>query len=115
MSRIGKQPIEIPSGVDVTIADGNVVTVSGPRGSLTQTMHADMRLMSDEGRVRVERPDLVISDILMPTMDGYEFVRQLRADLRIAATKVVFTTATYHVREALALAAACASDLFVFR
>jgi len=58
-------------------------------------------------RVRVERPDLVISDILMPTMDGYEFVRQLRADLRIAATKVVFTTATYHVREALALAAAC--------
>ena len=33
MSRIGKQPIEIPSGVDVTIAEGNVVTVNGPRGS----------------------------------------------------------------------------------
>jgi two-component system, sensor histidine kinase and response regulator len=57
--------------------------------------------------VRVERPDLVISDILMPTMDGYEFVRLLRADPQIAATKVVFVTATYHVREALALAAAC--------
>jgi PAS domain S-box-containing protein len=57
--------------------------------------------------VRVERPDLVISDILMPTMDGYEFVRHLRADPRIAATKVVFATATYHVKEALALAEAC--------
>src|SRR5690242_10088332 len=58
-------------------------------------------------RVRLERPDLVISDILMPTMDGYEFVRHLRADPIIAATKVVFATATYHVKEALALAEAC--------
>ena len=57
MSRIGKQPIPIPSGVEVTIAEGNVVTVNGPRGSLTQTMHTDMRLVSDEGLVRVERPD----------------------------------------------------------
>ncbi len=32
MSRIGKQPIEIPSGVDITVGDGNVVTVKGPRG-----------------------------------------------------------------------------------
>ncbi len=58
-------------------------------------------------RVRLERPDLVISDILMPTMDGYEFVRHLRADPSIAVTKVVFATATYHIKEALALAEAC--------
>jgi large subunit ribosomal protein L6 len=57
MSRIGKQPIEIPSGVDVTIAEGNVVTVNGPRGTLTQTMHADMRFVNEDGVVRVERPD----------------------------------------------------------
>jgi large subunit ribosomal protein L6 len=57
MSRIGKQPIEIPGGVDVTIAEGNVVTVTGPRGSLTQTMHADMRIVSGDGALRVERPD----------------------------------------------------------
>jgi large subunit ribosomal protein L6 len=57
MSRIGKQPVEVPGGVDVSIADGNVVTVKGPRGSLTQTMHADMRLVAEEGVVRVERPD----------------------------------------------------------
>ena len=55
-------------------------------------------------RVRVERPDLVISDILMPTMDGYEFVRQLRAEPELSLTNVVFWTATYHVREARALA-----------
>ncbi len=57
MSRIGKQPIVIPGGVDVTIGEGNVVTVKGPRGSLTQTMHADMRLVSEEALLRVERPD----------------------------------------------------------
>ncbi len=57
MSRIGRQPIEIPAGVDVTIGDGNVVTVKGPRGSLTQVMHADMRIVVEDGVVRVERPD----------------------------------------------------------
>jgi large subunit ribosomal protein L6 len=57
MSRIGRQPIEIPGGVDVSIAEGNVVTVKGPRGTLTQTMHIDMRLVTEEGVLRVERPD----------------------------------------------------------
>jgi diguanylate cyclase (GGDEF)-like protein len=56
---------------------------------------------------RRERPRLVISDILMPTMDGYEFVRQLREDPSIARTEVMFHTAFYHDREARALAAAC--------
>jgi large subunit ribosomal protein L6 len=57
MSRIGKQPIEIPSGVEVAVAEDNVVTVKGPRGTLTQAMHPDMRIVSDDGQVRVERPD----------------------------------------------------------
>jgi len=57
MSRIGRQPIEIPGGVYVSIAEGNVVTVKGPRGTLTQTMHPDMRLLSEESVLRVERPD----------------------------------------------------------
>jgi large subunit ribosomal protein L6 len=57
MSRIGKQPIEIPSGVELTVAAGNVVTVKGPRGSLTQTMHAEMRIITDDGVARVERPN----------------------------------------------------------
>src|SRR5918996_3809117 len=57
MSRIGKQPIEIPGGVEVTVADGNVVTISGPRGALTRSMHADMRIVTDDTLLRVERPD----------------------------------------------------------
>ncbi len=54
--------------------------------------------------VRDERPQLVISDILMPTMDGYEFVRKLRDDPEIADTRVIFYTASYHEKEALKLA-----------
>ena len=57
--------------------------------------------------VRASRPDLVISDILMPTMDGYEFVRQLRADPECAATEVIFYSAHYLEREARNLAKIC--------
>jgi large subunit ribosomal protein L6 len=57
MSRIGKQPIIVPSGVEVSIGDDNVVTVKGPRGTLSQAMHANMRIVNDDGAVRVERPD----------------------------------------------------------
>src|SRR5262245_37665898 len=54
-----------------------------------------------------EQPDLVISDILMPTMDGYQFARQLRSEPAVAGTPVIFFTATYHEPEAQALAQAC--------
>jgi PAS domain S-box-containing protein len=54
--------------------------------------------------VRAERPDLVITDVLMPVMDGYEFIRQLRADATTSAIPVVFCTAHYGEREARALA-----------
>jgi large subunit ribosomal protein L6 len=57
MSRIGKQPIEVPGGVQVDIADGNVVTVKGPRGSLTSTMHPDMKILVSDDVLTVERPD----------------------------------------------------------
>src|SRR4029077_20225715 len=53
---------------------------------------------------RAEHPDLVIADILMQTMDGYEFVRQLRADPAVAATPVIFCTDHFHEREGQALA-----------
>jgi diguanylate cyclase (GGDEF)-like protein/PAS domain S-box-containing protein len=54
-----------------------------------------------------DRPQLVISDILMPSMDGYEFVRQLRAKPATAAIRVIFYTANYHEREAQSLADQC--------
>ncbi|WP_306397953.1 two-component system response regulator [Telluria beijingensis] len=56
---------------------------------------------------RAERPDLIITDILMPTMDGYEFVQQLRADPALRATRVIFFSAVYSERETLAMAARC--------
>jgi signal transduction histidine kinase/DNA-binding response OmpR family regulator len=57
--------------------------------------------------VQRERPELVIADLVMPTMDGYEFVRQLRADPAVAQTQVIFYTATYLQSEAWALAQSC--------
>lgn len=56
--------------------------------------------------VRTEHPDLVICDVLMPKMDGFEFVRQLRADASIAATKVIFFSASYLEEDAHQLARA---------
>lgn len=57
--------------------------------------------------VRAARPDLVIADLVMPTMDGYEFVHHLRADPIVAQTQVIFCTATYLQSEAWALAQSC--------
>ncbi len=56
---------------------------------------------------RQEKPDLVIVDVLMPKMDGYEFVRKLRLDRKIAPTTVVFYTARYIKEESRKLAKAC--------
>ena len=56
---------------------------------------------------KAELPDLVIADIIMPTMDGYEFVRQLRAEPLIAATPVIFYTAGYLEEAARNLAESC--------
>ena len=56
------------------------------------------------GRRPRRPPDLVITDVLMPVMDGYEFVRQLRLDPATSAIPVVFYTAHYGEREARALA-----------
>jgi large subunit ribosomal protein L6 len=57
MSRIGKKPIEIPGGVDVTVGEANLVTVKGPRGELAQAMHPNMKIVVADGTVVVERPD----------------------------------------------------------
>jgi signal transduction histidine kinase len=57
--------------------------------------------------VRKEKPDLIIADILMPKMHGYEFVRRLRSDPNIAHTAVVFFTAGYIEEESRKLARAC--------
>jgi large subunit ribosomal protein L6 len=55
MSRIGRQPIDIPSGVEVTI-EGSTVTVKGPKGTLSQTVSQEMLLAKDDGVLTVSRP-----------------------------------------------------------
>ncbi len=56
MSRIGKAPISIPSGVNVTVKD-NTVTVKGPKGELSQNIHPEMEVKVEEGTVTVVRPN----------------------------------------------------------
>ena len=56
MSRIGKLPITVPAGVDVKIGSDNEVTVKGPKGTLTRTLHKDMKITLDGGVITVTRP-----------------------------------------------------------
>ena len=57
MSRIGKKPVMIPANVTVTLGDNNVVTVKGPKGTLSYTFHPDMILKVEGNVLTVERPD----------------------------------------------------------
>jgi large subunit ribosomal protein L6 len=56
MSRIGRLPITVPSGVDVAI-DGQTVTVKGPKGTLAHTVAAPITVNQEDGALRVQRPD----------------------------------------------------------
>lgn len=55
MSRIGRKPIQVPSGVTVTL-DNNVITVKGPKGALTRELHKDMKVSIEENVISVQRP-----------------------------------------------------------
>lgn len=56
MSRIGKMPITVPSGVEVKISDKNVVSVKGPKGHLTQQVDPDIKISLEDGVISVARP-----------------------------------------------------------
>lgn len=56
MSRIGRMPVTIPAGVEVSIAEPNVVTVKGPKGTLTQTMRPEMIIKVEGNVIHVGRP-----------------------------------------------------------
>ena len=83
MSRIGKQPVAIPSGVDVSLS-GRTLTVKGPKGTLTQEIHPDISIAIDDGEVVVTRPDderdhralhglvrSLIANMVLGVTDGY--------------------------------------------
>ncbi len=89
MSRIGNQPIPLPTGVDIQIS-GQQVTVKGPRGELTQSFHVDMGLSRDNGVVVVSRPSdsnehkalhgltrSLINNMTLGVSDGFEKILDL--------------------------------------
>jgi len=57
MSRIGREPIAIPAGVEVKIEENNTVTVKGPKGELKQQFHPNMTITQEAGVLHVSRPN----------------------------------------------------------
>ena len=57
MSRIGTQPITIPSGVTIEVSDTNAVTVRGPKGELRVQLAANLVIAQEDGTLAVSRPD----------------------------------------------------------
>ena len=57
MSRIGRMPVAIPAGVEIQVADGNLVTVKGPKGTLTQQLPANMTIKQEGAEMHITRPD----------------------------------------------------------
>jgi large subunit ribosomal protein L6 len=56
MSRVGKLPITIPAKTEVNVADNNVVTVKGPKGTLTEKVDRDIIVKVEDGKIVLERP-----------------------------------------------------------
>ena len=57
MSRIGRMPIAIPAGVTVEVAENNLVTVKGPKGTLTRELPAEMEIKQENGEITIDRPN----------------------------------------------------------
>lgn len=56
MSRIGKAPVTLPKGVDVNVSKGNLVTVKGPKGELSQQVDPDLIIKTEDGELVIDRP-----------------------------------------------------------
>jgi large subunit ribosomal protein L6 len=85
MSRIGRQPINIPSGVEVKIGEDNLVTVKGPKGELSEKISAKMTIELNDGVITVSRPNdtkesrslhglsrSLINNMVVGVSEGYE-------------------------------------------
>ena len=82
MSRIGKLPIDIPQGVTVTVNPDNTVVVKGPKGELSQDVHADMIVKVEGAHVVVERPSedkahSLIHNMVVGVSEGYTIKQEL--------------------------------------
>ncbi len=84
MSRIGRQPIAIPAGVEIKVEAGNLVTVKGPKGTVAQKLHENMIIKVEGAQAVVERPNdeaenkalhgltrTLLSNMIVGVTDGY--------------------------------------------
>ena len=85
MSRIGRMPIAVPAGVTVSVAEGNVVTVKGPKGELTRALSAEMTINQEGNVITVTRPSdekahrslhgltrTLLNNMIVGVTDGYK-------------------------------------------
>ena len=85
MSRIGRMPITVPAGVTVNVAEGNVVTVKGPKGELTRALSAEMTINQEGNVITVTRPSdekahrslhgltrTLLNNMIVGVTDGYK-------------------------------------------
>lgn len=90
MSRVGKNPISIPAGVEINIDENNLVTVKGPKGSLTQKVDSDLKLTIEEGVLTLVRPTeqkrhkamhglyrSLINNMIVGVSEGYKLQQEL--------------------------------------
>ena len=90
MSRIGRHPVAIPAGVTVDIAEGNKVTVKGPKGELVRVLPAEMEIKLEDGQVVVTRPNdlkkmkslhgltrTLVANMIHGVTEGYEKVLEV--------------------------------------
>lgn len=90
MSRIGKNPINVPAGVTVTVSKENLVTVKGPKGELSQQVDADIAVTQEDGVLTVTRPTeqkrhkalhglyrSLINNMVVGVTDGYKIEQEL--------------------------------------
>jgi large subunit ribosomal protein L6 len=90
MSRIGKQPINIPAGVSISVSDNNIVTVKGPKGELRQAIDPDITLKIDGDVLTLERPSeqkrhkslhglyrSLVNNMVIGVSEGYKIVQEL--------------------------------------
>jgi large subunit ribosomal protein L6 len=90
MSRIGKQPINIPAGVSISVSENNIVTVKGPKGELRQAIDPDISLNVDGDLLTLERPSeqkrhkslhglyrSLVNNMVVGVSEGYKIVQEL--------------------------------------
>ncbi len=90
MSRIGRMPVAIPAGVTVTIAENNLVTVKGPKGTLERELPVEMNIKEEDGHIVVTRPNdlkkmkslhgltrTLINNMIHGVTEGYEKVLEV--------------------------------------